>query len=104
METIVTGDIKQLGDKFIINVRLIDGKDDSQIWGNQYVKNSGDVIVVQDEIARDVSQKLGARLSGADERQLAKKDTENPEAYQLFLKGQTDRFFFSLQKHSNRFG
>ncbi len=87
VETIVTGDIKQIGDKLVINIRLIDGKDDSQIWGNQYVKNSGDVIVVQNEIARDVSQKLGTRLSGADERQLAKKYTENPEAYQLFLKG-----------------
>jgi len=87
VETIVTGDIKQIGDKLVINVRLIDGKYDSQIWGNQYVKNFGDVIAVQNEIARDVSLKLGARLSGADERQLAKKYTENPEAYQLFLKG-----------------
>ncbi len=38
VETLVTGDIKQLGDKLIINVRLIDARDDSQIWGNQYVK------------------------------------------------------------------
>ncbi len=45
------------------------------------------MIDVQNEIARDVSLKLGARLSGADERQLAKKYTENPEAYQLFLRG-----------------
>lgn len=87
VENIVTGDIKQFGDRLVINVRLIDARDDSQIWGNQYVKSSVDVIAAQTEIARDVSRKLGARLSGADEQKLTKKLTENPAAYQAFLKG-----------------
>jgi len=87
VENLVMGDIKQLGDQIIINVRLINAGDDSQTWGNQYVRNFADIIVVQNEIARDVSRKLGARLSGADERKLAKKYTENSEAHQLFLRG-----------------
>jgi TolB-like protein/DNA-binding winged helix-turn-helix (wHTH) protein len=87
VQTIVTGDIKQLGDKLIINVRLIDGNDDSQIWGNQYIRTPADIIAVQNEIAGDVSRKLGAHLSGADDRKLNKKYTDNPEAYQLYLKG-----------------
>ncbi len=87
VENIVTGDIKQVGDKLVINVRLIDATDDSQIWGNQYVKTSVDVIAAQNEIARDISRKLGARLSGADEQKLARKFTENTEAYQAYLRG-----------------
>ncbi len=87
VENIVTGDIKQVGDRLVINVRLIDASDDSQIWGNQYVKTSVDVIAAQNEIARDISRKLGARFSGADEQKLARKYTENPEAYQAYLRG-----------------
>ena len=87
VESVVTGDVRQLGDKFVINVRLINASDDSQIWGNQYIRSASDIIALQNEIAGDVSRKLGARLSGANERKIAKKYTDNPEAYQLFLRG-----------------
>ena len=87
VETLVTGDIKQLGDKLIINVRLIDASDDSQIWGNQYVKNSGDIIAAQNEIAQAVAANLRGKLTDTEQRQLAKRPTENPEAYQLYQRG-----------------
>ncbi len=87
VETLVTGDIKQLGDKIIINVRLINASDDSQIWGSQYVKNSGDVLAAQNEIARAVAQNLRLRLSATEEQKIAKRPTENTEAYQLYLRG-----------------
>ena len=87
VETLVTGDIRQLGDKLIINVRLIDASDDSQIWGNQYVKNSADVIAAQSEIAQAVTQNLRLKLTNAEQQQMAKRPTENAEAYQLYLRG-----------------
>ena len=87
VETIVTGDIKQLGDKLIINVRLIDASDDSQIWGNQYVKNSNDIIAVQNEIAQAVANNLRVKLTGSEQQQMAKRPTENFEAYQFYLRG-----------------
>ena len=87
VETLVTGDIKQLGDKLIINVRLIDGNDDSQIWGNQYVKNSSDLIAAQNEIAQAVANNLRVKLTDSEEQKLVKNYTENPEAWQLYLKG-----------------
>ncbi|HEX8250163.1 MAG TPA: tetratricopeptide repeat protein, partial [Pyrinomonadaceae bacterium] len=87
VETLITGDIRQIGDKFIINVRLIDASDDSQIWGNQYVKNSADVIAAQNEIAQAVAQNLRLKLTNSEQQQMAKRPTENPEAYQLYLKG-----------------
>ncbi|MEO6051350.1 MAG: protein kinase [Pyrinomonadaceae bacterium] len=95
VETLITGDIKQLGDRLIINVRLINGSDDSQIWGNQYVKNLGDMITAQNEIAQAVSQNLRLRLTNTEQQQLKKRSTENPEAYQLYLKG---RFFQNTKK------
>ncbi len=87
VENLVTGDIRQIGDRLVINVRLIDGKDDSQTWGDQYVRTLSDVVTLQNEIARDVARKLGTRLSGAEEQKLAKNYTENAEAYQFYLRG-----------------
>ncbi len=87
METLVTGDIKQLGDKFVINVRLIDASDNSQIWGSQYIKSASDIITAQNEIAQAVAQNLRVKLSNSEQQQLAKNYTENPQAYQLYLRG-----------------
>ena len=87
VETLVTGDIKQLGDKLVINVRLIDARDDSQIWGSQYVKSSADIIAAQNEIAQAVVQNLRLKLSNAEQQKLGKNYTENVEAYQLYLRG-----------------
>ncbi len=92
VETLVTGDIKQLGDRLVINVRLIDASDDSQIWGNQYVKTSGDIIAAQNEIAHAVANNLRLKLSNSEEKQLGKNYTENAEAYQLYLRGRYHYF------------
>ncbi len=92
VETLVTGDVQQLGDKFIINVRLIDGRDDSQIWGNQYVRTSGDMIAAQNEIARAVAQNLQLKLSPSDTQLLNKVYTENAEAWQLYQRGRLSVF------------
>lgn len=87
VENIVTGDIKQVGDKLVINVRLIDAGDDSQIWGNQYVSTLTDVIAAQNEIAQAVARNLKVKLTPSDTAQLSKRYTENIEAYQLYLRG-----------------
>jgi serine/threonine protein kinase/Flp pilus assembly protein TadD len=91
VESLVTGDIKQIGDQLIINVRLIDARDDSQIWGNQYLKTSADIIAAQDEIVRSVVQNLRLKLSYSE--QLPSKNyTENAKAYELYLRGRYHYF------------
>jgi serine/threonine-protein kinase len=92
VETLVTGDIKQLGDKLIINARLIDASDDSQIWGNQYVKSSADIIAVQNEIAQAVAKNLRLKLTNVEQQQLEKRYTENAKAYELYLRGRFHYF------------
>ncbi|HEY0461377.1 MAG TPA: protein kinase [Pyrinomonadaceae bacterium] len=87
VETLVTGDIRLVGDKLFINVHLIDAADDSQIWGNQYIKTSTDVIAAQNEIAQAVANNLRLKLSNAEQQKLGKNYTENPEAYQNYQRG-----------------
>jgi len=66
----------------------VDARDSSHIWGEQYAnRRLTDVMSLQNEIARDVSRKLRARLSGEDERRLARRDSADPEAYRNYLKG-----------------
>ncbi|MEP6703830.1 MAG: winged helix-turn-helix domain-containing protein [Acidobacteriota bacterium] len=97
VESILTGDIKPIGDKLVVIVHLIDPSDDSQIWGNQYVRTSGDVISLQNDIARDISRRLGAQRSGAEEKTLTKQYTDNPDAYKAYLKGRYHFEKFSPQ-------
>ncbi len=92
VETLVTGDIKQLGDKLVINVRLIDAADDSQIWGSQYVKNSGDVLAAQNEIAQAVAGNLRLKLTNSEQQQMRKNYTENAKAYELYQRGRYSYF------------
>ncbi len=87
VETLVTGDIKQLGDKLIINARLIDAKDGSQIWGNQYVRPTTDILAAQSEIAQAVVQNLRLKLTTSETQLLNKRYTENVEAWQLYQRG-----------------
>jgi serine/threonine-protein kinase len=84
---IVTGRIVQRGDDLQVSVELINALDKTQMWGEQYNRRAADLQAVQAEIARAVSEKLRLRLTGAQEQQITKQATENPEAYQLYLTG-----------------
>ncbi len=85
VRALITGSVKQIGDQLIINISLDDTQDNHHIWGEQYNRKQSDLISLQSEIARDVSNKLKTKLSGTDERRVTKVYTANPEAYQLYL-------------------
>src|SRR5207244_12198176 len=57
------------------------------LWGQQYDSKFAEILAVQEEIARRVSEKLRLRPTGAEQKRMAKRSTENTEAYQLYLKG-----------------
>jgi tetratricopeptide (TPR) repeat protein len=57
------------------------------MWGEQYNRRAADLQAVQAEIARTISEKLRLRLTGAQEQQITKQATQNPEAYQFYLTG-----------------
>ena len=87
VEAILTGRVIQLGDQLQISAELVDARDGTHVWGEQYNRKAADLLAVQSEISREISEKLRIRLSGEERKQLAKRYTENTEAYQLYLKG-----------------
>ena len=92
VEAILTGRVSQRDDNLLINVELIRAEDKTQIWGEQYDRKTTDVLSVQREIAREITSNLRLKLSGAEQGRVTKHYTENPEAYQLYLKG---RFYWN---------
>jgi TolB-like protein len=82
---VLTGRIVQHGDSLSIRADLIDTRDNSEIWGENFERKTSEILSVQQDITARISGKL--RLSGEDQRQLARRQTANPEAYQLYLKG-----------------
>ena len=88
---ILTGKISQRGDSLSISVELIDARDRTQVWGEQYVRKTTDLLALQSEISREIADKLRLRLTPGEQQQIAKRETVNPEAYELLLKGRFHR-------------
>jgi len=70
-----------------VRVEMIDASENRQLWNEQYNRKAADLITVQQEIAQTASEKLRLRLTGAQEQRLEKRETVNPQAYELLLKG-----------------
>jgi serine/threonine protein kinase/Tfp pilus assembly protein PilF len=87
VQALVTGRIVQHGDQLIISSELVDARTNRNLWGEQYDRKLSDVLAVQREITGAISTKLRERLSGEVKTQIAKGGTNDPEAYQLYLKG-----------------
>jgi eukaryotic-like serine/threonine-protein kinase len=98
VQAILNGRVVQRGDDLTLYLSLVDTRTGNQIWGEQYNRKQADLISLQNEIGRDVSSKLRTKLSGADEEKVAKNNTENAEAYQLYLQG---RFFWNKRTPQN---
>jgi serine/threonine protein kinase/tetratricopeptide (TPR) repeat protein len=87
VQAVLNGRLAQRGDSLTLSLDLVDAATGDQIWGKQYTRKMGDLAALQSDIARDVSQKLRTRLTGAEEKLVAKNQTQNTEAYQLYLQG-----------------
>jgi serine/threonine protein kinase/TolB-like protein/tetratricopeptide (TPR) repeat protein len=98
VEAILNGRVVQRGDQLTLSLELINAQTENVIWTDQYDRKSSELVSLQNEIARDVSSKLKAKLTGADEQKLAKSYTANPEAYQSYLRG---RFYWNKRNAEN---
>lgn len=86
-EVVLDGSIQKAGDRIRVTVRLTNVQSGATLWAGQFDENFTDIFKVQDSIAERVTKALTLRLSGEEEKQLAKHYTDNPEAYQLYLQG-----------------
>ena len=92
VKAVLMGRVIQRGDELSISIELVDARDNSHIWGEQYNRKLSDTLAVQEAISREVSEKLRVQLTGEEQKRLSRAATENPEAYQLYLKG---RYYLS---------
>ncbi len=84
---ILQGKVSRYGDTLSIRVDLVNVNDGAEIWGEEYTRKMADILAVQSDISHEIIRKLRIRLSGEEEKRLNKRTTDNPEAYQLYLKG-----------------
>ncbi len=92
VRAVLTGRLMQRGETMLISAELIDIRDNKQLWGEQYETRLADMLSVQREIAREITNNLRPTLSGIDKLRMDKQYTANSEAYQLYLKG---RFYWN---------
>jgi serine/threonine-protein kinase len=84
---VVMGRLLQQGDNLTIRTELVNVSDGTELWGQQYNRKVADVFAVQEEIAKEISENLRLKLSGAERQQLAKRPTENLKAFQYYMQG-----------------
>ena len=87
VRAVLSGRLQHVGDRFIVNVELVDSLDGSQIWGETYNSAIADLLKVQEDMSSEIAEALRLKLTGAEKKKLRKRHTENSEAYQLYLKG-----------------
>jgi TolB-like protein len=87
VRAVLTGRLLERNGTLVIHAELVDVDNGSQLWGGQYNRKLADVFAVQEEISKEISEKLKLKLSGEDQKRLTKRYTENTEAYQFYLKG-----------------
>jgi TolB-like protein/Tfp pilus assembly protein PilF len=92
VRAVLTGRLLQHGDSLIVSAELVDVRNNKQLWGEQYNRKVADALAVQQEISREITEKLSLRLSGEEQQRLVRRDTANPEAYQFYLRG---RFYWN---------
>jgi len=87
VRAVFKGRVTQVGDNLTVSAELIDARNDDHIWGEQYSRKASDIFALQGDIAKEITAALRMRLSGEDEKRMAKSYTADPEAYQNYLKG-----------------
>ena len=91
VSAVVTGRVTQRGDSLLISAELTDTRKNRSLWSEQYDRRLSDALSVQREISSEIAGRLREKLSGEQKNQMAKGETNDPEAYPLYLKG---RFYW----------
>ena len=87
VRAVVTGRVVQRGDRITIAVELIDARDGTLIWSDQFNRSVADVLAAEQEISRRISDNLRLELTGEERKMLTQSSPANAEAYLLYLKG-----------------
>jgi TolB-like protein len=89
--TVLEGSVQRAGDRVRVNVQLLDAHADMHLWAKSYDRDLKDVFAVESEVAQEIADALRAKLSPSQSNALATAPTHDPEAYDLFLKGEYEK-------------
>jgi TolB-like protein/Tfp pilus assembly protein PilF len=84
---IVEGSVQKSSDAVRVNVQLIKAANDSHLWADTFDRKLTDIFAVESEVAKAIADQLQAKLTGREEQVIAAKPTDNPEAYDAYLRG-----------------
>src|SRR5216117_2894238 len=84
---ILEGSVQKSGEAVRVNVQLIKAANDSHLWADTYDRRLTDIFSVESEVAKAIAEQLRAKLTGQEEQVIAAKPTDNPEAYDAYLRG-----------------
>ena len=84
---ILEGTVQKSGDAVRVNVQLINAVNDSHLWADTFDRKLTDIFSVESEVAKAIADQLRAKLTGHEEQVIAAKPTDNPEAYDAYLRG-----------------
>ena len=84
---ILEGSVQKAGDQVRVNVHLVNVQTGSQLWAETYDRKLSDIFSVETEIAKGIAESLQAKLTGREEQALAAQPTNNPQAYDAYLRG-----------------
>ncbi|MGH3119350.1 MAG: TPR end-of-group domain-containing protein [Gaiellales bacterium] len=87
VRALLTGKVLHRGDTLSVQAELVDVTQNAQLWGERFVRRDSDLLAVEDEIARQITDNLRLKLTGEERERLVRRETENIEAYRLYLKG-----------------
>jgi TolB-like protein/Tfp pilus assembly protein PilF len=86
-QAVVVGELRQQGSDLAVNLELVDVRDQNTVWSKPYRSKSSDILLLQDEIARDIAVHLGLRLTAEQDQALTRRYTDDAQAWLLFLEG-----------------
>ena len=86
VDVLLTGRIVQRGDTITVNTEITNVRDNTEIWGAHYETKVADVLSLQQQMASDLAGRLRSNLSGSEKQQVSRQGTQNPDAYQLYVK------------------
>ena len=87
VETLLEGSVRKTGNRLRITAQLVNVTDGYHIWSERFDREMKDVFAIQDEISLAIVEKLRVQLLGDEKAKIVKRYTEDPEAYNLYLKG-----------------
>jgi TolB-like protein/Flp pilus assembly protein TadD len=100
VRAVLTGRVTLRGDNLIVSTALVDVRDNKQIWGDQFNRKLGDALALQQEISREITDRLRLKLSGDEQQKFSRQGTSSPEAYQSYLKG---RYYWNKRTAENTY-